>query len=89
MDRVVERGIRAVRRLVVGVVGSTLVLVGILLIVLPGPAFLVIPIGLAILALEFDWARRLLRRAKDAWGPSDPSGPPASGGSRGPGARSD
>jgi tellurite resistance protein TerC len=34
------------------------------MIVLPGPAFLVIPAGLAILALEFAWAKRLLTEAK-------------------------
>jgi hypothetical protein len=32
--------------------------------VLPGPAFVLIPSGLAVLALEFEWARRLLRRAR-------------------------
>lgn len=53
------------RRLVVAVIGSTVVLVGIALIVLPGPAFIVIPIGLGILGLEFAWARRLLKRARD------------------------
>jgi Putative transmembrane protein (PGPGW) len=37
---------------------------GVALIVLPGPAVLVIPLGFAILATEFHWARRLLDRAK-------------------------
>jgi len=54
------------RRLVVAVIGSTVVLVGIALIVLPGPAFIVIPIGLGMLGLEFAWARRLLKHARDA-----------------------
>jgi len=36
---------------------------GLALLVLPGPAFVVIPIGLAILSLEFAWAERLLERA--------------------------
>jgi tellurite resistance protein TerC len=49
------------RRAAVIVVGSTVVLFGILLIVLPGPAFIVIPAGLAILGLEFAWARRWMR----------------------------
>lgn len=53
------------RRLVVGVIGGTVVLVGIALIFLPGPAFVVIPVGLGILGLEFAWARRLLKRARD------------------------
>ena len=39
-------------------------LIGLALIVLPGPAFIVIPLGLAILAVEFAWARRLLEKAK-------------------------
>jgi uncharacterized protein (TIGR02611 family) len=51
-----------VRKLAVAVIGTTVVLFGIALIVLPGPAFLVIPLGLAILASEFAWARRIIRR---------------------------
>jgi tellurite resistance protein TerC len=50
---------------VVAVIGTTVLLVGVAMIVLPGPAFLVIPAGLAILATEFVWARRLLQRVKD------------------------
>jgi hypothetical protein len=64
MDRFVAEGIRAARRLVIAVVGLTVLLVGVALLVLPGPAFVVIPIGLGILAIEFEWARRLLRRAR-------------------------
>lgn len=45
------------------VVGLTLLLGGIAMLALPGPAFVVIPIGLAILALEFAWADRLLEKA--------------------------
>ncbi len=52
------------RRIVVAVVGFTVLLVGIALIVLPGPAFIVIPLGLAILATEFVWARSLLAKAR-------------------------
>jgi uncharacterized protein (TIGR02611 family) len=54
------------RKIVVGVIGGTIVLVGIILIVMPGPAFVVIPIGLVILASEFAWARHVLRRGKRA-----------------------
>jgi tellurite resistance protein TerC len=39
--------------------------IGIALIVLPGPAFIVIPLGLAILAVEFAWARRWLKKARE------------------------
>ena len=52
------------KRIVVMVVGGTVLAIGIALIVLPGPAFLVIPAGLAILAIEFAWARRWLRSAR-------------------------
>lgn len=48
------------RRIVIGVIGGTLLLVGIALIVLPGPAIIVIPVGLAVLSLEFAWARNWL-----------------------------
>lgn len=52
------------KKIIVTVIGGTLLLFGIALLVLPGPAFVVIPLGLAILATEFVWARRWLRRAK-------------------------
>jgi uncharacterized protein (TIGR02611 family) len=53
-----------IKRIVVTVVGGTVLALGISLIVLPGPAFIVIPGGLAILAIEFAWARRWLRSAR-------------------------
>jgi uncharacterized protein (TIGR02611 family) len=53
---------RIVRALYV-MVGFTVLLGGLAMLVLPGPAFLVIPIGLAILALEFTWAESMLERA--------------------------
>jgi tellurite resistance protein TerC len=52
------------RKLIVAVIGVTVLLLGIAMIVLPGPALLVIPVGLAILATEFAWARRAVRRAR-------------------------
>ena len=53
------------RRIAVAIVGGTVLLVGLALIVLPGPAFVVIPLGLAILGLEFAWARVWLRKVKE------------------------
>jgi len=50
---------------VIGVVGFTVLLLGVCLLFLPGPAFVVIPAGLAILSLEFAWAKRLLLRVKE------------------------
>jgi len=43
--------------------GLTVLAIGIAMLALPGPAFVVIPIGLAILSLEFAWAEHLLERA--------------------------
>lgn len=57
--------LRLARKAVVLVVGGAVLLAGVALIVLPGPAFLVIPAGLAILATEFLWAKRLLRYGKE------------------------
>lgn len=57
--------IKQARRAIVLVVGSTVLLAGVVLLVLPGPAFVVIPVGLAILSTEFVWAARLLKRVKD------------------------
>jgi uncharacterized protein (TIGR02611 family) len=45
------------------VVGSLILIAGVVMLVTPGPAFVLIPIGLAMLALEFAWAERLLERA--------------------------
>lgn len=59
-----DHSVRHARRVIVAVVGVTVLLLGIALLVLPGPAVVVIPIGLAILAVEFAWARRLLRRVR-------------------------
>ena len=56
--------VRFAKRIVVAVIGGTVTLIGIALIVLPGPAFIVIPIGLSILATEFLWAKRWLQKAR-------------------------
>ena len=52
------------RKTLVGIIGITIILLGLALTVLPGPAVVVIPLGLAILATEFTWARRVLKRGK-------------------------
>jgi hypothetical protein len=68
------------------VLGLSVVAVGVVMLVTPGPAFVVIPAGLAILATEFYWARRLLQtvrqriaeRVRQTLGGSDPpSGSPS------------
>lgn len=53
-----------VRRLIVGVIGGTVLVFGVAMVVLPGPAIIVVPLGLAILGTEFVWARRLLRKSR-------------------------
>jgi Putative transmembrane protein (PGPGW) len=50
-------------RLLFALAGAIVTLTGIALLVLPGPAFVVIPIGLAMLAMEFAWAERWLEKA--------------------------
>jgi uncharacterized protein (TIGR02611 family) len=75
------------RRVVIAVVGGAVVLAGLALCVLPGPGLLTIAAGLAILATEFEWARRLLHRVRQkarttydrARGRSDASAPTGSG----------
>lgn len=56
--------INQAKKLVVGVIGFTVLFVGIAMLVLPGPAVIFIPAGLAILATQFAWARNLLKRMK-------------------------
>jgi len=59
-----HQGVHWMKRSVVTTVGVCLVLGGIALMPLPGPGILVVVAGLAVLATEYVWARRLLRRAK-------------------------
>src|SRR4051812_50086773 len=54
-----------VSKIVIGTVGTLVLVAGIIMIVTPGPAFVLIPLGLAILATEFTWARRALEKAKE------------------------
>lgn len=56
---------RQARRLGVAVIGTTVVLVGLAMVFLPGPAVVVVPAGIAILATEFLWARRLLKHIQE------------------------
>jgi uncharacterized protein (TIGR02611 family) len=59
---------RWAKRIAVALVGFTVLAIGVAMIVLPGPAFIVIPIGLGILSIEFAWARRWLRKVKQSGG---------------------
>ena len=64
MNSYLLKSLRTARRLIIAVIGFTVLLIGIALIVLPGPAIIVIPIGLTILATEFVWARNLMKKVK-------------------------
>lgn len=67
MKRVKREGKRAV----IGIVGGFIVAIGIVAIPYPGPGWLIVFSGLAVLSIEFDWAKRILARARekyDAWG---------------------
>ena len=50
------------RRVIVGIVGIVVLIIGVAMMILPGPAFIMIPLGLAILGTEFYWARCWLRK---------------------------
>jgi uncharacterized protein (TIGR02611 family) len=50
-------------RIVFGIVGGLILIGGLVMLVTPGPAFVLIPIGLAMLSLEFMWAERLLEKS--------------------------
>ncbi|MEK7286558.1 MAG: PGPGW domain-containing protein [Nitrospirota bacterium] len=68
IQRFIVASYQQAKKAVVIVVGFTILIIGIVMIALPGPGILVIPIGLAILATEFLWAKRLLRRFKKTVG---------------------
>jgi Putative transmembrane protein (PGPGW) len=64
MHRIVIETLRQARRAIVAVIGFTVVALGVVMLVTPGPGWLVIFGGLSVLALEFVWARHLLKRLK-------------------------
>jgi tellurite resistance protein TerC len=56
---------KQIRKLVIFLIGISIVLIGCVLFFTPGPAIIVIPVGLAILATEFIWAKKLLKKFKE------------------------
>ena len=64
MNAFVDKTIKQARKLIISVIGFTVLLIGLAMVVLPGPAFIVIPIALGILATEFIWAKKLLKKVK-------------------------
>ena len=65
MHHIMVKTMKQARRVIIAVVGLTVLAIGIAMILLPGPAFIMIPLGLGILATEFVWARVLLNKIKD------------------------
>jgi tellurite resistance protein TerC len=65
MQKTVHLTYKAAKRIAIAVVGGTVVLLGIIMIVTPGPGLVGIAVGLAILAVEFAWARRWLKRLRE------------------------
>lgn len=57
--------LKQLKRILIGIIGTTILIVGIAMLVLPGPAFIIIPLGLSILATEFIWAKKLTDKFKD------------------------
>ena len=45
-------------------IGSVLVFLGLIFILIPGPAIIFLPLGLALLSLEYDWAKSYLKRCQ-------------------------
>ncbi len=58
------RTYKIAKRVAIGIVGGSVLVVGVAMVVLPGPAFIVIPVGLGILGIEFAWARSWLKKVK-------------------------
>lgn len=60
-----RQSLRQARRLFIALIGFTVLAIGIAMTVLPGPAILVIPLGLALLATEFVWAKKTLHHLNE------------------------
>lgn len=65
LGRIYTLTFAGIKRVMILAVGTSVVVVGIIMIFTPGPAIVVIPAGLAILATEFIWARHLLKYFKN------------------------
>ena len=75
MRHLIVKTKKQARRVIIAVVGLTVLAIGIAMILLPGPAFIMIPLGLGILATEFVWARALLNKIKDKFNKSTKTTP--------------
>ena len=62
----IKQTYKLAKRIAITVIGATVLVVGVVMIVAPGPALVLIPVGLAILGLEFAWARLWLKRLRES-----------------------
>ena len=60
-----RRTLKQIKKIIIGIVGITILAIGILMILSPGPAIIVIPLGLSILATEYIWADKILKKFKN------------------------
>jgi len=65
MKKVFSTTYRTARRIVIAVVGGTVLIIGLIMLIGPGPGLLGTAAGLGILSIEFAWARRWLRKVKE------------------------
>jgi len=63
------------RRIAIGVAGGVLIVVGLVLIPLPGPGIPTIVAGIALLSLEFPWAARTMEAGRSLWARVRPARP--------------
>jgi len=68
MRHVMQVTYRAARRIAIAIMGTTVVLLGVAMLVLPGPGILTIILGLMLLGVEFAFARRWVERVKKKTG---------------------
>lgn len=70
MEKFVSKLPHRSRKIILGIVGGIVLLAGVVMIPYPGPGWVAVFVGLAILAQEFPWAQRVLDVAKgkyDQW----------------------
>ncbi len=61
----VQQTYKIVKRAAITIVGLTVLVFGLVLIFIPGPAIVVVPLGLAILSVEYAWAKNWLKRIRE------------------------
>jgi uncharacterized protein (TIGR02611 family) len=64
VHRIFFETLRQAKRAIIAVVGFTAIALGVVMLVTPGPGWLLIFFGLSVLAVEFVWARVMLKRLK-------------------------